>query len=56
MKKQVSMKTMLTSTVIKKESAVRTGKTYKVSGVERSRNQKAPPFLKDGIFSAMFVI
>ena len=30
---------MLTSTVIKNDNAVKTGKTYKASGVERSVNQ-----------------
>lgn len=47
---------VLTSTTIKNDKAVKTGKMYKASGVVRSVNQKAPPCLNDGIFSAMFVI
>lgn len=46
---------MSTSTVIQNVSAVKTGKMYIVSGVVRSTNQYAPPFLNEGIFSAMFV-
>lgn len=47
---------MLTSTVNKKVSAVITGKMYKLSGVERSVNQYAPPDLNDSIFSAIVEI
>lgn len=47
---------MLTSTVIKNDNAVKAGKMYKASGVERSINQEAPPCLNDGTFSAIFVI
>ena len=47
---------MITSTVIKNDSPVNTGKMYKLSGVVRSMNQKAPPFLNDGTFSAIFDI
>lgn len=45
-----------TSTVIQKVSAVKTGRITKLSGVVRSVNQKAPPFLKEGTFSVMFWI
>lgn len=47
---------MPTSTVIRKDTAVKTGKMYIASGVVRSVNQKAPPFLNDGTFSAIFDI
>lgn len=35
---------------------MRTGKRYKLSGVVRSENQKAPPPLRDGTFSTMLEI
>lgn len=47
---------MPTSTVNRKVNDVRTGKIYKLSGVVRSVNQKAPPVLNDGTFSTMFEI
>jgi hypothetical protein len=55
-KKSFSENEVLTSTTIKNDNAVKTGKMYKASGVERSVNQKAPPCLNDGIFSAMLDI
>lgn len=50
---QQTVKDRLTSTVSKKVNDVRTGKRYKLSGVVRSENQKAPPPLRDGTFSTM---
>lgn len=42
--------------MIKKVNDARTGKRYKLSGVVRSVNQKAPPPLKEGTFSTMLEI
>ncbi|XP_013603155.1 PREDICTED: uncharacterized protein LOC106310469 [Brassica oleracea var. oleracea] len=39
-----------------KVMAVRSGKIYVVSAVVRSVNQRVPPILNDGTFSAMFLI
>lgn len=39
-----------------KVTAVRSGKIYVVSAVVRSVNQRVPPVLNDGTFSAIFLI
>lgn len=53
---QKHIQKLLTSTRTKNDSDAKIGPTNKLSGVVRSVNQSAPPFLNDGTFSTMFEI